>query len=274
MPRESELAKQNHKVFGLVFDDWNPSKDLTAGDEYMAISYGIRERDLWSEFLSNRFEVPTQLYDCFWKFDEGPMGTKDFSVEALQKEERTYKYKKPANGECHDWRDGVCFQAPYEPKKVCVDSVAHGIVDGEGRHLHFETLHDGLQGRPALSTFMKIDVEGSEWDVLEQLLASEEDMSKIRSLDMEVHLNMYRSGGHNYANEHMEKKVSIMERLAEKFAVVASTMGTLQENTERNIKRELAKNPTALFPEPEAAYNTKGFSMDQYCISFVNRALL
>ena len=39
-----------------------------------------------------------------------------------------------------------------------------------------------------LSVHLKIDTEGSEWEELEWLLQSVEDMDKIRSFDMEVHL--------------------------------------------------------------------------------------
>ena len=57
------------------------------------------------------------------------------------------------------------------------------MVDEKGRK--FELISDHLGPRDPLSTMVKIDIEGTEWEVIESM--TDADLSKIVQLDFEIH---------------------------------------------------------------------------------------
>jgi len=104
-------------------------------------------------------------------------------------------------GACTD--DGpACYEMPYDSNRVCLRASA-ATIDGRD----FETLELHLEDRGLLSTYVKMDVEGSEWDVLENLLSNEELQNKIRTLDMEVHFGSTGEGPQNPGEQEVKREV-------------------------------------------------------------------
>merc|ERR1719401_2043237 len=91
----------------------------------------------------------------------------------------TTKCEPPQNGVGHG---PVCYSTSYYPNHVCLGPERKKI-----RGRKYDSLENALAGRGPLSTYLKMDVEGSEWTPLERLLENETDLAKIRTLDMEVH---------------------------------------------------------------------------------------
>lgn len=274
-PPTTDAQKKNpdfNGLWGPVLDAAHPEvlTSLPKGNSLTGISFGIRERDPWSEFLSNRYAVPTRLYDCYYNNPDGEGGPMVPNKGEL--------LTPNASGVCPSWKERKCYGAPFEPKHICVDKVAQTVHDPlSNRDLTFENLHETLKDLKPLSTFLKIDVEGSEWDVLETLLDSPEELAKVRALDMEAHMFKGASGidhsGHMTDSDAKEKRVRIMERLAENFAVVGSTLEWQHHADHVTIERALAANSSKLLAEPEY-YTKNGYSLNQFCISFVSRQLL
>lgn len=256
MPVETALASKWGSPYGLKLKDGVALGNLPTGDKFVGLTYGIRDRDMWSEIMSNRYNVSTELYDCFWKEDRGPMGSTDFSVGALGKQE------------CENLDSGICYGATYEPKKVCVGAEAK-TYEADGRTLVFETISTQLKDRKPLSVFMKMDVEGSEWDVLAQLLKDPEAIGKIRTLDLEVHPLYFT----NKIGQVLEGRVSLMEKLTEVFAPVASNIQHIHERYLIDLKVKVAANASYVEPEPWL-HARNGGNMDSPTISYVNRQLL
>lgn len=162
----------------------------------VGLSYGIEERDIWSELISQKM-LPTKLYDCF-----------------IPPERSMPMAGKSPNGtrRCQGVEKQACYTTKYESYRICLG--AEATVQG-GRT--FETLHSHLHGMPPLSVHLKIDTEGSEWPVLDALLASD-DIHKLRTLDMEVHFGWTGSfPGQLSAKEQLALQVATMEKLLESF---------------------------------------------------------
>jgi len=90
----------------------------------------------------------TQLFDCYFDGKEGPMAT-----------DLHEGYSK--NNPCMQCG---CYTVEYECKKVCNDHTTDNktlFTAANGRT--YEPLSMALKDRPALSTFIEMDVEGSEW---------------------------------------------------------------------------------------------------------------
>lgn len=138
----------------------------------LGLSYGIEERDMWSEKMSNVFRMPTRLYDCFIPPQLSPPIA-----------------KTAPNGTSCQGIQGHCYETPYESFRICLGAKAGNI---SGRQ--YVTLQEHLVDRPPLSTHLKIDTEGTEWAILEQFLASPEDQDKVRTLEMEVHFSYQHEG--------------------------------------------------------------------------------
>ncbi|CAK0856899.1 unnamed protein product [Prorocentrum cordatum] len=217
----------------------------------LGLSYGIEQRDLWSEKLSNVFRVPTRLYDCFVPpRDSPPMaGT-----------------APNASGPC-DPSGPHCYETPYRAFRECLGPRA-GVVEGRT----VATLGSHLEGRGPLSTWLKIDVEGSEWSALEQLLESEEGMARVRTLEMEVHFS-YAPFVDREAflqlpeQERLERRVRVMERLLKNFACVGSNLEVYREQWHPETEC-----PGSSCDEPQV--HVASMSVDQFAVSYVNRALL
>jgi len=215
--------------------------------QFEALSFGIEETDPWSELMSSQYFLNTRLFDCYIESTKGPM---------FNDMHGNHSREKPCT-------DRGCYSVPYERNRICVDGTAKEVGGKK-----FLTLQDTLRGRESLSTHVKMDVEGSEWTVLEQLLNSEEDLDKIRTLDMELHLEYQLSGGMP-----LEKRVEIIEQLAKRYAVSGSTIQPLFRAMHEEFGREQTKN-SSYAKNPPGIYNSAGMPLDQWCISFVNRKLL
>merc|ERR1719150_1167960 len=184
----------------------------------IALSYGIEERDRWSEKMSNLFHVSPRLYDCFQDPNESPPMAKTAPNGV-------------GAGACTDddgnFNDGTaCYEMPYESNRICLRASAASI---NGRA--YETLESHLDQRGLLSTYVKMDVEGSEWDVLEHLLKNEELQNKIRTLDMEVHFGLLGEdfGSQLAQEQEIKREVEIFEQLTKVFHVTGSTLEVARE---------------------------------------------
>lgn len=259
MPKETAAAKNPLEPYGPVLAVTKSHRaameKLTAGEKYHAITMGIRERDMWSELMSNRYHVPSTLYDCFWAEARGPMAFNNLTATAMGKKT------------CPQWKEGVCYGAPYDAKKTCIGTkVENSFTAGK----NFESLSSVLKDRKPLSTFVKMDIEGSEWDVLEEFLKSEKDMEKIRTLTMEVHFLGFKAGKNTPELEKaMEREVSLMEQLTQKFSLVGSTVQATHEALEQRVRMGWPTNPI----EP-LVYTTNGFSLEKFTVDLVNKKLL
>eukprot|EP00972_Heterocapsa_arctica_P034464 5074451-Heterocapsa_arctica.AAC.1 len=71
----------------------------------IALSFGIEERDLYSEYMSRKFTMPTRLFDCFIEPEKSPpmAGT-----------------APNATGDCDYQNGGHCYESPYESFRVCL----------------------------------------------------------------------------------------------------------------------------------------------------------
>lgn len=150
-------------------------------DDLTGYSYGIFTFDTWSERLGNIYKIPTHLYDCF-------------STET--------------NGKKFDQ-----FTVPYQRHDVCISG--HESIDQMGRK--FETLSSHLAGRNNLSAMVKLDVEGSEWDIIHFMPT--ELFDKILTLDFEFH----------FCSEETMPKKYIEDRMSF-YKVVAAVLGRLKEH--------------------------------------------
>jgi len=220
----------------------------------IALSYGIDDRDRWSEKMSNLFHVPSQLYDCFVDPDDSPpiANTAPNGVGA---------------GACVD--DVPCYEMPYASHRICLGASAAVIDSRFGAH-QYETLESHLLDRGPLSTYVKMDVEGSEWDVLDHLLKHEQLQNKIRTLDMEVHFGYSPGFTLDADQEPVTREVEIFERLAKTFRVTGSTLEVYHEGWIPG-KPGCTERPNCVEPNVHTA---GGFGVAQFAVSFVNRQLL
>lgn len=254
MPAESQFARDNRysgytcnvsEAAASMLDLQATSKSrLENHGQYLGLSYGIEETDPWSELMSSMYFVHTRLFDCYTKTGRGPM----------------FNDMHGNHSRINECQSRNCYTVGYEPNRVCLDATRKENAD---LGVKFEPLSDSLKGRPPLSTYVKLDVEGSEWQVLQNLVNSPEDIARIRSLDMEVHMLFDKHSGIDLA-----KRVEIMEQLAKHFAVTGSTIEPLFRNARRDFEKHRPVWPAGRI------YTSKGFPLDQYCISFVNRRLL
>jgi len=213
----------------------------------VALSYGIEERDRWSEKMSNLFHVSPRLYDCFQDPNESPPMAKTAPNGV-------------GAGACTDGT--ACYEMPYESNRICLAASA-ASVDGRA----YETLESHLEDQGPLSTYVKMDVEGSEWDVLEHLLKNEELQNKIRTLDMEVHFGLDAEdfGSELPREQELKREVEIFEQLAQVFHVTGSTLEVAREGWKG------CEHSACLEP---AVHTADGFPVVQLAVSFVNRKLL
>jgi len=218
--------------------------------DIIAFSYGIEERDEWSEQMGRLYDVPSHLYDCFIEPEKSPPMN-----------------KSAPNGTDCGKDDAHCYTMPYWSHRICLGAEAGRI---EGRS--YETLASHLRDRGPLSTHLKIDVEGSEWTVLEDLLKRDEDIAKIRSLDMEVHFGYNSASEAKYASlseeERIDRQVKIFEGLAEKLVVTGTTIETYRQGwwPDKDC-------PTQNCHEP-VVHLAGGWSPQMFAISYVNRQLI
>merc|ERR1712217_376561 len=166
-----------------------------------------------------------------------------------------------------------CYSVAYETKKVCIDdhSVDNGTFIAKDRT--YQPLSMALKGRKNLSIFLKLDIEGSEWATLERLLANEEHMAKIRTIDMEVHIHWDTTPkGHGYMSpETLTHNVELMEKLAEKFMVTGSDIERYMKTMYKHYRQLRKKDSSFMDRYFRDVYLEGGIDFVQYCVSFVNR---
>lgn len=215
------------------------------------LSFGIEQRDLWSETMSNAFHMPTMLFDCF----QDPKSSPALAMIAPN-----------AAGSC-EGNPHHCYETHYDAFRTCLGPREETV---QGRK--YNSLSNLLSKRVALSTHVKIDVEGSEWSVLEDLLDNKADMQKIRTLDMEVHFGFgaaseaaHRKGS---KEEQVTREVQIFEELAQKFAVSGSNIETNADGWQPAVSC-----PQQQCEEP-VVHTHGGLPVNQFAISFVNPTLV
>ncbi|CAE8638984.1 unnamed protein product [Polarella glacialis] len=243
-------------MFGDMTWCLNAVKRRKGGSELIGLSYGIEQRDLWSEKMSNMYKVPTRLYDCFQQpKDSDPLGGK----------------APNATGKCDPSRP-ACYETPYQAFQIC-SGPDTGIVEGR----KYESLQKHLKDRERLSVHLKIDTEGSEWEVLEWLLSSPEDMDKIRTFDMEVHMGWAAASSRKSprskvsAQDRLEFDLDILERLGQHFRCTGSSIEVLASAW---VKAEDGgRCPKQQCGEPDV-HAAGGFPVTQFAISFVHPDLL
>lgn len=117
-------------------------------------SFGINAWDPWSRELSNQFKIPMHLYDCI--------------------------YTKPLQGKNDE------YDIPYKRHNLCVGASNYVINHQNGDRV-FKELHEliDFSAHKPLSMVVKMDIEGSEWEVLQKMTAL--DHSRIVFFDLEIH---------------------------------------------------------------------------------------
>lgn len=218
--------------------------------DVIGLSFGIEERDLWSETMSNVFHMPTELYDCF----QDPSASPPLSLKAPN-----------AEGSCLHTAHH-CYETAYKAFRVCLGPTI-GMVDGR----EYTSLPVLLKDRPPLAVHVKMDVEGSEWSVLENLTST--DFARIRTIDAELHFGFLAASEATYRNwpvsERVRREVEIFERLLKSFAVVGSNLETNAEGWQPANGQGLQGKK-----EQPVVHTAGGFPVNQFAISFVNRKLL
>lgn len=142
----------------------------------IGLSFGISTFDFWAKYFGDTLKIPTQLYDCF----------------------ATNKNTKPIPQ----------FKVKYNRYDVCLGGTAKN--DTAGRK--WETLGSYLKGRPPYSVLLKLDIEGSEWNVIPNFLADSKQVNKVASIDMEFHFCD--------SNLNIWSQVQVFNRLLDNFVVV------------------------------------------------------
>jgi len=219
--------------------------------DVLALSFGIEERDLFSEYMSNIYHYPVLLYDCFIEPEKSPpmAGT-----------------APNATGKC-DKNGGHCYETWYKPFAVCLGPEKTEI---QGRK--YDTLAGHLRGRGRLSTHVKIDVEGSEWTVLEQFIASEADMARVRTLDMEIHFGFRAASEGKYDDlpeeQRITRQIKIIEGLRKRFYCTGTTLETYRQGwwPEKDCTVQQCHEPVL--------HTAGGFSPQMFAISFVNKIIV
>lgn len=151
------------------------------------------------------------------------------------------------------------YSAAYESYRICLGA-EEKLQEGR----RFETLVPHLQPFPALSVHLKIDTEGSEWTVLDQLMDSsvkDRIRSKTarylgcwgRTLDMEVHFGWDNQG--NLA--HTRPPV---------WRSLHGALGRCPRRTSLLNTSPLSRDSTAISPAQAGCLAIGGFMHDLYYI--------
>jgi len=218
-----------------------------------------QERDIWGELVTQKFGLPLHLYDCYIPLDRSP----PMSGTAPNNSQKCLK-----NDLGEPKLDVICYAANYYPHRSCL---AGQDIVVESRH--FVTLEEQLRGWPKLSVHLKIDVEGSEWDVLEWLTNNPAEWDKVRTLDMEIHfgfgsaaeLPQYKAWS---LQEKLTRQVSIMEALRKRFFCTGSTLEVYRQgwSPQDNCGVQPCGEPPVYLPN--------GFSVTAFAVSYVHKELV
>jgi len=235
-----------------LFGDSTWCMNAMNGKDVLGLSYGIEERDMWSEKMSNVFHMPTQLYDCFQNPDHSPpmAGT------------------APNGTQKCDSHPGHCYETWYKPYRICLGPENTKI---QGRK--YENVVEHLKGHRPLSLHLKVDSEGTEWAMLKQLLDRPEELDKIRTFEMEVHFSYVPEGDDPEARlmsdqDRLEKRVRIMERMLDKFVCTGTNLEVYAESWKpaKECRNSRCDEP--------AVHLYMGMSVDQFAVSYVHRDLM
>lgn len=225
--------------------------------QVIGLSYGIEERDLWSELVSTDYGVPTRLFDCY----QNPRDSPPLSGKAV-------------NGSSCEGVPGHCYRTPYQAFRICLGGASNQRTTRQNRE--FESLQMHLKSRHRLSVHLKIDTEGAEWEELEWLVSSPADMDKIRTFDMEVHIGWLSASASEErkglsAKERIARDIGTLEALGKYFRCTGSSMEVLAE--EWSKREDGGRCRPKSCPEPDA-HTATGFSVIQFAISWVHPQLL
>eukprot|EP00435_Cladocopium_sp_Y103_P033262 s1005_g8.t1 len=151
-----ELTERRCGSFYLLGDQTWCMKAFDGSHGYgiIGLSFGIEERDIWGELVTQKFKIPVKLYDCFIPPERSPPISKTAPNNTVC----------PKNHLGEPKLDGICYGAAYESFRLCLAGQDVTVANRK-----YSTLEAQLKGFPKLSVHLKIDVEGSEWDVLEWL---------------------------------------------------------------------------------------------------------
>eukprot|EP00406_Dinophysis_acuminata_P067252 CAMPEP_0179267130 /NCGR_PEP_ID=MMETSP0797-20121207/29769_1 /TAXON_ID=47934 /ORGANISM="Dinophysis acuminata, Strain DAEP01" /LENGTH=316 /DNA_ID=CAMNT_0020975377 /DNA_START=80 /DNA_END=1030 /DNA_ORIENTATION=+ len=154
--------------------------------------------------------------------------------------------------------------------KIPTKQVDKICLDGAG-DASCQPLSAALQGREPHSTLVKLDVDGAEWGTLEWLLEHDDEVRKIRTLD--VHVNLVKDtrldGAAAVSQATMKQHIEVMKKLAKKFALVGSTV---EGNLVTKVL-ELEGSPSRKISEP-TIHTQGGLPLEQFTVSYMNWELL
>jgi len=117
----------------------------------------------------------------------------------------------PKTFDCYNTNKPGGFENDFS--EVCVGNT-EGIFDNR----KFTALSKLLTGVPERSVLLKMDIERSEFDILEYM--SDEDWKRIRSLHVEYHMNYYCPDEVEW-----NRILRILRRVRQKLAVVDGAAG-------------------------------------------------
>lgn len=226
----------------------NRAVSRSSEDGLLGLSYGILNWDAWSRYMSNLWGVRTSLWDCYATSTKAPF--KGIHAE---------------------------YQVPYTRNDICVAGAATTNQDGQ----KFEAFHEHLAKRPARGTLMKMDVEGSEWDILKSV--TDEELGKIDTLDMEIHMCIGLPGLHRtnvFGNTTLVERVELLERLQKTFKVVG--VGFDRRGTDgggQDTAGEMKRDQSNVDKLCDATGKVTAFGAfsdypNMFSISYVNKARL
>ncbi|CAJ1352222.1 unnamed protein product [Effrenium voratum] len=236
----------------------NEAFDGSHGYGKIGLSFGIEERDIWGELVTQKFGLPVKLFDCFIEPEKSPpiAGTPPNGT------------KCPKNHVGEPKLDYICYGAPYQSFRLCL---AGQEVKVDGRM--YGTLEAQLRGWPKLSVHLKIDVEGSEWDVLEWLIDNPDEWDKVRTLDMEIHFGFGSAAELSQfkaldLQQKLTRQVQIMEGLTRRFYCTGSTLEVYRQgwSPQDNCGTEPCHEPPIYLPN--------AFSVTAFAVSYVHKELV
>ncbi|CAJ1410793.1 unnamed protein product [Effrenium voratum] len=108
----------------------NEAFDGSHGYGKIGLSFGIEERDIWGELVTQKFGLPVKLFDCFIEPEKSPpiAGTPPNGT------------KCPKNHVGEPKLDYICYGAPYQSFRLClagqevkVDGRMYGTLEAASR---------------------------------------------------------------------------------------------------------------------------------------------
>ena len=221
---------------GAAYGFCNAALALRKG---IGISLGVYMFDPWSKALSNVYGMRSDLYDCF----HTEIGVSEYVI-------------KPKINQ-------VCVG--HSETQINLDDCGYG--DCTKRRRQFVTMETLLGGRDVLSTYVKMDVEGAEWDVINTM--KETDFDKIVQFDLELH---WCKDGANKLDGKLENKIkTAMLRLRLYFNVLFRTSDVFPEKDVNESAGRKIKSDT--FAHASCGRLHRG-EHDMMSISLINKRMI